>query len=246
MNDDGPHGAQSLPNALKRGDSLIHSGRFDDCVRLLGAHITDHPDHHWLNFHLGRAYLGLGKHAKARDHFSAAANSSYPFRVGALYESARLAIAEARFDQAKALDDALALPGDVDQRDEAAGQKRYYFDKIHFLKALVHLNRGDHAEADRWLEQTYAFNRAIDERPFAFPWLIDTLGRTNFAGDLANIRYLKQKLLRLGNDPGPFVRQGARSDGPRFPSARDWRHGWSALRPAPYLSEKRTICGRRG
>jgi FkbM family methyltransferase len=196
------NGELAFHDALRQGDELNHSGKFADCINLLEPFCEQNSHHHWLNFHLGRAHSGLNKYAEAVKYFCVAAASSYPYRVGAFYEIARLDMSVGRLDRAHLLDEALALPGDVNDRNEGSGQKRFYYDRIYFLKALVCLHSNNPTEANSWLERAYAFNRAIDERPFAFSWLVNVLAQTEFSADLVNVRYLKQRFLRTDMTKG--------------------------------------------
>ena len=202
MNDRTTSSQLTLPEALVRADEWNRAGRHEECIRLLSGYFETNPEPHWLNFHLGRAYAGLKRHAEAYESFGRAAASAYPYRVGALYEIARLDISLGRFDRAHLLDEALALPGDVNARDEAANQKRFYFDRIYLLKALSALRGGDLAAAHRHIGTAYDFNRAIDERPFAFPWLIESLAEVRPSDDEGNVEYLRQRLLYSGMTRG--------------------------------------------
>lgn len=200
--------APTFHDALKRADELNRLGKYGEAVVLLESQASANPQHYWLNFHLGRAYSGLNEYLQADKYFRLAAGGAYPYRTGALYEIARLDIAAGRFDRAPLLDDALAMPGDVAERDEAAGQKRFYYDRIHFLKALTALRGDDVVEANRELEIAYDFNRAVDERPFAFPWLIELLREWQPPRGPSNVAYLRQRLLRADMTRGLSYRQG--------------------------------------
>jgi FkbM family methyltransferase len=199
----------SLHEALKRADALNRLSKHGEAVAVLEPYaVAETGQHYWLNFHLGRAYSGLGDPGRADKYFTAAAAArAYPYRTGALYEIVRLDISLGRFERACLLDDALAMPGDVEARDEAAGQKRFYYDRIHFLKALTALRGGDFAETNRELEIAYDFNRALDERSFAFPWLLELLREWEPPRERSNAAYLRQRLLRTDMTRGLSYRQ---------------------------------------
>lgn len=191
-----------LHAAISKANTLNASRAFANCIELLLPYLEANSDDHWLNFHLGRAYSGLGNYSKAVECFRAAVESSYPYHVGALYEIVRLDMSVGLFDRVHLLDDALALPGKLHERDEAGNQKTFYFGLIHFAKAILLLRDGKFEEADRCLEFTYESSRTIDERSFAFEWLTRILSDQVPSPELINIRYLKERLLHSNITPG--------------------------------------------
>jgi FkbM family methyltransferase len=178
-----------------RAGFLNGEGRHGEVLTELTPFLSTHPLDHWLNFQLASAYEGLGYLEKAMEHFLAAARSDYAFRVGALYNVVRLDLGAARFDRTEWLDAALRLPGDVAARDEAGTQKRFYFSSLKFLRALSLLKAANYRACESQLDEVYAFDKAIDARKFAFPWLIDLLRDLVIEPGMVNLAYLRERLL---------------------------------------------------
>lgn len=62
-----------------------------------------------------------------------------------------------------------------------------------FIKALAYLHDGDFAQADRTLQQVYAFRSDTDERNFLFPWVAAKLSERGSLEGFPYLRYLAQR-----------------------------------------------------
>jgi FkbM family methyltransferase len=183
-----------------QGHVLNHEKRYAYALALLLPGLEFGSDHYWLNFQIGRAYSGLQEREKATAYFLVAASSDYPFRVGALFEVARHDLSAGNFGRVELLDEALALPGDLAGKDEASNQKRYYYFQIQFLKAMLLLRKGDYAASNELLEVAYDFSLAVDERPFAFDWVLELFRTLPPLPNMPNLEYLRQMLLHQNMD----------------------------------------------
>jgi FkbM family methyltransferase len=186
---------RDLHNAIEKGDTLNHQEKYNEALTLLRPELAFAPGDHWLNFHLGRAYSGIGDRERATQHFLAAVESGYPHRVGAMYEVVRHDLLAGVFDRVDLLDQALSLPGEITERDGAAGQKRYYYFQILFLKALLLLKKGDYVACEEVLNKAFDFSLSHDERLFGFDWVLDLLRVLPAHPDLPNLEYLRQRML---------------------------------------------------
>jgi FkbM family methyltransferase len=218
-----------LHNAIRKGDTLNQQQKYNEALTLLRPELQFAPTDHWLNFHIGRAYSGIGDRAKATQHFLAAVASGYPNRVGAMYEVVKHDLSAALFDRVDLLDQALNLPGEITERDGAALQKRFYYFQILFLKAILFLRKDDYVACEELLETAYDFSLSYDERLFGFDWLLDLLRALPARPDLPNLEFLRQRLLcidmkdpinyevELGAVPdAAFVLEIGAMDGVRF------------------------------
>lgn len=189
--------AVRIDQAIALSGQMIDAGQPLRATELLHPHLGAAPKDYWLNVQLGRAYAQLGDRNAATERFLTAVTSGDPEPAAALYELVRLDLSAGDFSRIELLDEALALPGELECRWPATNQKWTHYCRLLFLKALVALERGDHDGAEQHLRAAYGVTGNHYERSFAFDWVLARLRSTPPLPTHPHVEYIRHQFLRL-------------------------------------------------
>ncbi|MBV9829229.1 MAG: FkbM family methyltransferase [Alphaproteobacteria bacterium] len=187
-------------DAVLSADEKNSKGNYADALNLLLPEISGGQDDYWMFFQIGRAYSGLRDRENAQRYFLAATETSYPYRVGALYELVKHDIEIEEFHRISLLEDALNLPGELMGKDEASHQKRFYYFQIHFLRALDAFKKTEYARCEDLFREAYRYSLSFNELAFRFDWVVDRFRTVPEFGKFAHLEYLRRVFLRIGMD----------------------------------------------
>jgi len=154
--------------AIEAAERHLLAERYSEAVVLIEHARTIQENPYWINFLLGKVYLGLGEKDKAEEYFVRAIGTNHNSRIGAIYELLKLDFSQNQLSRRHLLDEALILQNDV-------YQQFLYLSQILFMKGLVRLLASAIADAEGLMQAARKFREDVDFLLIHFPWVNQAL-----------------------------------------------------------------------
>ncbi len=154
--------------AIEAAERHLLAERYSNAIVLIEHAQTIEENPYWINFLLGRVYLGLGEKDRSEEYFVRAIETNHCSRIGAIYELLKLDFSRNQLSRRHLLDEALTLQRDV-------YQQYLYLSQILFMKGLVRLLASAATDAENLMQAARRFREDIDFLLIHFPWVNQAL-----------------------------------------------------------------------